>query len=700
MFKWNIRNQILSTGIVGLLVLVGVVIYFFNFTRGAFIQSSENLIEVTLDQYASEINREFESRGRSFADWTRDDVFGLAIEFQTTGELSREFEKWIAQDPGFALLALVDQDHRVVEAIAAPALADKARGLIGTVLSDVSAVPGDQKASFVNSQALAGLGLENTNSFVFYESCVSSSGTVNGAFAAFQNFESIDRLTTDMSNALSERGYAGVAAYVALAGRNMVSSGGTSEGVGSSASQADLLTWSKGAENGHVALAETGGNGAFLGCSNLTPPGAADADSKTTPALLVAVPESAVMAQLNSRLMTILVIGILGTLVVLALSYYNASRISRRISIVSEIAAGMAGGEIDRTVDFHSRDELGALAHSFRSLAEYVQEMAGAAARIADGDLTVSVKPRSERDRLGTAFNKMVITLSDIIANLDASAGELVSAASQISSSSEQMSRGSQGQRDQVQQVSTAIEEMTATVTESSRSAGEASSLSKSASDTAESGGQVVSDTMRGMQRIAKVVRESAESITVLARAADQIDEITRVIDDIADQTNLLALNAAIEAARAGEQGRGFAVVADEVRKLAERTGKATAEISSMVKDIQGKTEEAVESMEAGIQEVDKGRELADKAGGSLTEIVEMSRRVMDTIRQIASASDQQSAAAGEIALSMEKIATVTGETAQGAEQSATAAEELNRQAESLKQLVGRFTIRRLEQVV
>jgi methyl-accepting chemotaxis protein len=154
-----------------------------------------------------------------------------------------------------------------------------------------------------------------------------------------------------------------------------------------------------------------------------------------------------------------------------------------------------------------------------------------------------------------------------------------------------------------------------------------------------------------------------------------------------------LALNAAIEAARAGEQGRGFAVVADEVRKLAERTGKATAEITQMIKGIQSQTEDAVQSMEAGIQQVDHGRELTDKAGASLNDIVTMSGRVLEMIQQIAAASEEQSTAAEQISKNIELIATVTHETAKGAEQSAAAAEELNRQADGLRQMVARFKV-------
>jgi methyl-accepting chemotaxis protein len=399
-------------------------------------------------------------------------------------------------------------------------------------------------------------------------------------------------------------------------------------------------------------------------------------------------------AAINSSIMLIVVLGTIAILIGLGAAFVITRGITGPVSKIANVADGVAVGEVDHEIDIDSKDEIGMLAESFRRLIAYMKELAGHAQSIADNDLTVEVEPKSEQDVLGNSFKTMVNNLTDMIGQLGQNATELVSAANEIASTSEQMSRGASDQTQQVNQISTAVEEMTATIVESSRNAGDASEGSKGAAETAEQGGIIVNDTIQGMERIASVVRVSAEAIGKLAQSADQIGEIVGVIDDIADQTNLLALNAAIEAARAGEQGRGFAVVADEVRKLAERTGKATGEITEMIKGIQTETSEAVESMESGTAEVDKGRELADKAGNSLTEIVNMSQRVMDMIQQIATASEQQSTAAEQISKNIENVASVTKESATGAEQAATAAEELNRQAEGLQSMVSRFRVK------
>ncbi len=398
-------------------------------------------------------------------------------------------------------------------------------------------------------------------------------------------------------------------------------------------------------------------------------------------------------APVNSIRTAIIILGLVCLAVSLLIAWFMARTITRPITNLVGVAEAVSVGDVSADVEVNSKDEVGLLAASFNDMIDYLREVAGAAESISKNDLTVTVEPKSDKDVLGSSFKTMVTNLTGMIRQLQDNSTQLVSAATEIASSSEQMSRGATDQSEQMVQISTAVEEMSATIVESSRNAGEASDASKNASENASNGGEIMSETIQGMQRITDVVRGSAESIGKLATSADQIGEIIGVIDDIADQTNLLALNAAIEAARAGEQGRGFAVVADEVRKLAERTGKATGEITDMIKGIQTETQEAVGSMETGIKEVDQGRDLADRAGSSLSEIVSMSQRVMDMVTQIATAAEEQSAAAEQISKSVENVASITKETATGAEQSATAAEELNRQAEGMQGMAAQFRI-------
>ena len=313
----------------------------------------------------------------------------------------------------------------------------------------------------------------------------------------------------------------------------------------------------------------------------------------------------------------------------------------------------------------------------------------------AQGDFTgrVDADYKGDHQLIKNSINKMGDSVSKVLNQVKEAVQATASAANQISSSTEEMAAGAQEQSSQTTEIAGAVEEMTKTIFETTKNSGLASDASKNAGKVAKDGGHVVEETIEGMNRIAEVVKKSAETVQALGKSSDQIGEIVQVIDDIADQTNLLALNAAIEAARAGEQGRGFAVVADEVRKLAERTTKATKEIAAMIKQIQKDTTGAVDSMQQGTEEVEVGKKLAEKAGSSLKEIIVGAENVADIVNQVAAASEQQSSAAEQISKNIESISSVTQQSASGIQQIAHASEDLNRLTLNLQELVSQFKI-------
>jgi len=314
---------------------------------------------------------------------------------------------------------------------------------------------------------------------------------------------------------------------------------------------------------------------------------------------------------------------------------------------------------------------------------------------MATGNLTERINSefKGEHALIKNSINTVANSLNKALEEVSEAVDATASASNQITSSTEEMAAGSQEQTQQTTEVASAVEEMTKTILENTKNATFAAGAAKAAGDKAKEGGKVVSETINGMNKISEVVKKSAETVQELGKSSDQIGEIVQVINDIADQTNLLALNAAIEAARAGEQGRGFAVVADEVRKLAERTTKATKEIAAMIKQIQQDTNNAVVSMEQGTEEVEKGKVLANRAGDSLKEIVSASEKVLDIVAQVAAASEEQSTTAELISKNLEAINTVSQESASGTQQIAKASEDLNRLTLNLENLISRFTL-------
>jgi len=315
---------------------------------------------------------------------------------------------------------------------------------------------------------------------------------------------------------------------------------------------------------------------------------------------------------------------------------------------------------------------------------------------IANGNLSVEVivDRKDEIGQLNESAKHMVENLRKIITHLAATSDQVASAATELHSTSEQMATASEEVAAQAGTVATAGEEMAATSGDIAQNCNMAADGSKRASVKASEGAEVVKKTVDVMGRIANKVQSSAKTVESLGERSDQIGEIVSTIEDIADQTNLLALNAAIEAARAGEQGRGFAVVADEVRALAERTTKATKEISNMIKSIQKETKSAVLVMEEGVLEVATGTDEAAKSGAALQEILDQINDVNMQVSQIATAAEEQTATTSEISNNIHQMSEVVQQTARGAMDTSESARGLSLLADDLKGIVSQFKLR------
>ena len=371
----------------------------------------------------------------------------------------------------------------------------------------------------------------------------------------------------------------------------------------------------------------------------------------------------------------------------------------------------LAVGNVEQKVGVKSNDEIGRLAASQSRVVDYMKEMSGVATRVAEGDLTVEVKPLSEKDAFGNAFSQLVDRQRDLIgkvklvaANVSEASQQLTKAAEQtaqatqqIAGTIQQVAKGTAEQSNALQQTANGVEQLSGAIgqiaagsQEQAEGVDEATGIVKKVSGaiaevsnnarvgmeawqntaaSAAEGARMTHETVAGMDKVKKAMDQVSVRVTDLGERSGEIGKIVATIDDIAAQTNLLALNAAIEAARAGEQGRGFAVVADEVRKLAERSSLATKEIASIVEGIRTGVTEAVSAMQQGSKDVEVGYKLAADAGGALDNILDRSRSVAKQVEQISVAAQELQGLSSGMVEAIDRINRIVEQNAAATEQ-------------------------------
>jgi methyl-accepting chemotaxis protein len=446
---------------------------------------------------------------------------------------------------------------------------------------------------------------------------------------------------------------------------------------------------------------------------------------------------------------------LIAALIVLAVAYYYSGLIANPIINISKAAEEMALGNIDQEITYKSTDEIGHLADSFRDMIVFQRQMADSADLLANGDLTAVISPKSEKDRLGIAFERMLKNLREAISQVASNAHNLNNASTQLAQASNQagqatsqiastiqqvargtsqqteaathsaasveqlrraienVSKGAQAQAEAVSKMASLTGSLSSSIQQVAGNANAVSVESNNAATAAREGSTTVAETVQGMETIREKVGFSAQKVQEMGNRSDQIGAIVETIDDIASQTNLLALNAAIEAARAGEHGKGFAVVADEVRKLAERSSSATKEIGDLIKGIQMTVAEAVSAMNESASEVETGAERASRAGNALENILKASEAVneqaqlaADAVSQMGSLSNELVAAADDVSAIVEENTAATEEMAAGSseitqaidniasvsEENSAAVEEVSASAEEMSAQVEEVT--------
>jgi methyl-accepting chemotaxis protein len=415
----------------------------------------------------------------------------------------------------------------------------------------------------------------------------------------------------------------------------------------------------------------------------------------------------------------------LGTLVAIlfggCIAFYTAKSIKDPIYHLIEVAHRIGEtGDLEQSIDIHREDEVGLLAENFNKMIVHLKDMAAVSAAIAEGQLSVSVLPRSEQDTMAKAFAQMTRGLRDLVRQVRDSAAQVASGAGQMAGASDESAKVSvqaasaidevtstmhemsinvqnvvkntQVQASSVAETSASIDQMVTSIQRVADTAKLLVDISHRSREEAQTGMVTMEKATEGLNRTSHAIQSSAEIIDVLGRRADDIGKIIEVIDDLAEQTNLLALNAAIEAARAGEHGLGFAVVAEEVRKLAEKSTQSTKEISELIQGIQKEAREAVDNMEKSTAMVQEGLVLNKDLSFALEKISDVVSEVYKFSQEIGAATTEQSSGSSQIAKATNRLTEITQEINSSVEEQASGSQAVVRAMEKMRELVQQST--------